>query len=300
MRFKLILGVLSLMTIVLLLLFYFMPTNKFNFSLEPGNSNFSITPNSEMQYYPNMRFADSQISYQISNCPLDKKNEMQSAFGIIGNLTSLKFNPVSSNGQISVTCEEKARIENEMFVAGEGGPVNITLSGNFYVITHGEILLLRKSDCPKPNVAIHELLHSLGFKHSENPKNIMYNITDCSQTIGDDTVNLINNLYSVPSYPDLSFENISGIVNGRFLDVNITVLNVGLNDAGASKIIIYADSNPIKEIDLDPIEMGRGIFFSMSHIFIPQISFTDLNLEIVSDFNEITKENNKIKLKIKS
>jgi len=299
MRFKAILGVLSVMTIVLLLLFYFMPMNKFNFSLEPGNSNFSITGNSEMQYYPNMRFADSKISYQISNCPLDKKNEMQSAFGIIENLTSLKFNSVSNNGQISVTCEEKTRIENEMFVAGEGGPVNITLSGNFYVITRGEILLLRKSDCPKPNVAIHELLHSLGFRHSENPNNIMYNITDCSQTIGEDTINLINNLYSTPSYPDLAFENISGIVNGRFLDVNITISNVGLSDTGASKIIIYADSNPIKEIDLEPIEMGRGIFFSMSHIFIPQINFNDLNLEIVSDFNEITKENNKIKLKIK-
>jgi len=271
--------------------------NKFNFSFEPVNSNFSISGNSEMQYYPNMRFADSKISYQISNCPLDKKNEMQSAFGIIENLTSLKFNSVSSNGQISVTCEEKARIENEMFVAGEGGPVNITLSGNFYVITRGEILLLRNSDCPKPNVAIHELLHSLGFKHSENPKNIMYNITDCDQTIGEDTINLINDLYSIPSYPDLAFKNISGIVSGRFLDVNITVLNIGLSDAGASKIIIYADNNPIKEIDLEPIEIGSGIFFSISHIFIPQINFNNLNLEIVSDFNEITKENNKIKIK---
>ncbi len=299
MGLKTILSIVSSMIIIFLLLLYFIPMNKFEFAFSSGNSNFSLTDNSEMQYYPNMRFSDSKIYYQISNCPLEKKNNIQSAFEVIENLTSLKFYSVLDGEQLSITCEEKMRIENEMFVAGEGGPVNITLSGNFYVITRGEILLLRNSDCSKPNVAIHELLHSLGFKHSENPKNIMYNITDCGQTIGDDTIRLLNELYSIPSYPDLSLENISGVVNGRFLDVNITAMNVGLDDAVESKVAIYADNNLIKEIYLEPIEMGRGIFFSVNHLFIPPISFSEINIVLEYSLDEITKENNLVNLKIK-
>ena len=58
-----------------------------------------------------------------------------------------------------------------LFIAGEGGPSNITKSGDFSVITHGSILLIKESKCERPNIAIHELLHALGFDHSENPNN---------------------------------------------------------------------------------------------------------------------------------
>jgi hypothetical protein len=246
-----------------------------------------------------MRYSDSNISYKISNCTIDKANQMEYAFTIMENITNLKFYPVNNNEELSVTCEEKNRIENEMFVAGEGGPTSIILSGNFYVITQGEILLIRNSDCPSPNIAIHELLHSLGFKHSSNPNNVMYNVTSCDQTIGEDIPNLIDGLYSVPSYPDLTFENVSGTMNGRFLNVNLTIMNEGLNDAPASKIIIYADDTPVKEINLDSIKLGEGIFLNLENVLVSKINFNEINLEIVSNFSEITKENNKIKLEIK-
>ena len=298
MRFGGILSIVLVLIFILSTFFYFMPTNNLNFTITPQNYNFSIGGNLDMQYYPNMRYSDSSISYKISNCSLAKQNEMQNAFTIIENKTNLIFYPTNNNEQISITCEDKNRIENDMFVAGEGGPTNIIVSGNFYVITKGEILLIRNSDCPQPNVAIHELLHSLGFKHSTNPNNIMYNITNCDQVIGDDTLTLINQLYSFKSYPDLTFENVSGFMNGRFLNINLTIINEGLNDAPESTLIIYADNSIVKEINLDALRIGEGMVINLGNIFVPQINFNEINLEINSTFNEITKENNKLNLKM--
>ncbi len=162
-----------------------------------GNSNFSLYDygNDNMQFYKNMRFPDSTISYKIENCPLQKTNDMENSFKIISNLTSLRFYPADQNQEILITCKERTVIEDGLFIAGEGGPTKIVSEKNFNVILNGEILLLRESDCPTPNVEIHELLHVLGFNHSANSKNIMYPISRCGQTIGEDTIELLNNLY---------------------------------------------------------------------------------------------------------
>lgn len=301
MTLRVILSLVFVLFVILLLVFYFIPFNVITFETKSGNYNFSVFQSqSQMQFYPNMRFPDSDISYRISDCPLKKINDMEYAFDIMENLTLLKFNEVNNNEKILITCEEKIEMNNNgLFTAGEGGPTNITKAGNFYIILNGKILLIKESKCPKPNIALHELFHVLGFEHSTNPENIMYNITDCDQTIGDDMIQLINELYSVPSYPDLAFGNVSAVMRGRFIDVNMSIMNIGLNDAGESKIIIYADENPIKEIDLEPVAIGYGAVLTLGNIWVSQLNVNELSIIIESNFNEINKENNKIKLEIK-
>ncbi|OGJ12582.1 hypothetical protein A3K82_00205 [Candidatus Pacearchaeota archaeon RBG_19FT_COMBO_34_9] len=300
MSFKLILTVIFVFIIILLMIFYFIPFNKINFEAKPENYNFStIQSESQMQFYPNMRFPEPRISYRILDCPLKKMNDMEFAFDIMENLTVLDFYPVASDEEISIQCDERNHASGGLFIAGEGGPSNITKAGDFYVILNGEILLIKGSDCPKPNVALHELLHVLGFEHSSNKENIMYNITNCDQVIGEDMIHLINELYSIPSYPDVAFEDVSAVMSGRFININMTVINMGLNNAGESRIIIYADENILKEIYLEPLKIGYGTIISMENIWISQIKVMELDLIIENDFNEINKENNKIKLKIK-
>lgn len=287
----------SVIFLIFLLTFYLFPFNTVTFNSNSGNYNFSIiSNNTEMQFYPNMRFANTDLSYRISDCSLQKQNDMQNAFRIIENLTPLVFYPVNSGEDISVTCQNRAVIQNGFFIAGEGGPTNVTIAGSFDVITHGEILLIRNSDCPRPNVAIHELFHVLGFKHSTNPENVMYNITSCDQTIGQDMIQTINNLYSIPSEPDLIFENASAMMSGRFLNANFTVSNAGLADAGSSAVDIYADGSLAKEIDIDALPIGTGRIVSVENIFVPQISVKEIEMDINYTSSEISKDNNKIKL----
>jgi hypothetical protein len=300
MRLKFIFSLISVLFLISIMLFYFSPFSISNFTPKSENSNFSLNEgNNEMQFYPSMRFPSNEISYQISDCSLQKKNDMQYAFEIMENITNLKFNPVSSNGEISVTCEEKDKYNGELFIAGEGGPRKITAVRDFNVITKGEISLIRQSNCPKPNIALHELLHVLGFKHSDNPNNIMYNVSNCGQTISEDIIQSINKIYSVPSYPDLILENVSGVMKGRFLEVSFFVVNGGLVDAGESSVFIYAGDKLVKEEIIPAVPFNMGIFVPITNIWVSQLNVKELTFVASSDFEEISKDNNKAILEIK-
>ena len=291
-----------LLVISSLILYWFLPFNTIEFGVKPEHSNFSINDSSgaNIQFYQNMRFPDSRISYKIIDCPLKKRNDMENAFDIISDKTLLKFYLVESNEEISVTCDSKTKIEQDLFIVGEGGPTNITRAGKFNVILHGTILLIRESKCERPNIALHELLHVLGFEHSRNPNNIMYEISECKQVTGDDIIELINKIYSTASYPDLSFENVSAVMNGRYLDANISIRNNGLEKSHEAKMMIYADDKFIKEIKISPIDIGYGSTILLNNILIKKINVKELSFLIDYSSNELKKENNKIMLEIKN
>ena len=313
MKWAKILGFLFFLFVLLSLgIYWIVPFNNSDFLLTSSNSNFSLggidklnltNYSTSMQFYPNMRFPTTDISYKIdSSCPLGKKYNMQQAFRRIENVTALNFYPVNSNQQISITCDSRNMFdrESDTFIAGEGGPTNITRTNNFNVIFSGQVLLIRDSQCTKPNIATHELLHVLGFKHSKNPNNIMYPYTKCRQTLGEDIPNLINELYSFPSYPDLSFENVSAKLHGRFLDTNIIIRNNGLSNSGIAVINIYADGKIIKSFNINPLDIGDGRITKIQNIFVTRLNVKELEFEISTSFNELDKKNNKIKLEIKN
>lgn len=301
MNMKSFFAILFFILVLFLLVFYwFVPYNSINLG-SSSNSNFTMNSSidEDLQFYPNMRFAEKDISYQIENCPLQRKNDMEQAFVLIENNTELEFFPTISNPQIIVTCDEKTKIEGNLFIAGEGGPTNITVAGTFNVIESGKILLLDNSKCERPNVAIHELLHVLGFTHSKNPNNIMYEISECQQTIGEDIVIFLNEIYSIPSEPDLVFENASAFLHGKYLDVNFTLRNDGLKDSGRSVVKLYVDNKVIKEISIPEVQIGYGRKISLANLWVPQVNIEEIKFVIENDFSELDKANNEVSLKVK-
>jgi archaellum component FlaF (FlaF/FlaG flagellin family) len=173
------------------------------------------------------------------------------------------------------------------------------VAGEYSVIKQGEILLIRNSECERPNIATHELLHVLGFNHSNNPMNIMYPITECNQEVSQDIYDSINKLYSQNSYPDLMIENVSATINGKYLDINISMRNNGLADADTSKLKIYADGKLIKEIDSQALQIGHGVILKMTNLWIGQISINELEIVLESYQQELNKDNNEIKINLK-
>jgi hypothetical protein len=62
---------------------------------------------------------------------------------------------------------------------------------------------------------------------------------------------------------------------------------------------LYIDNNLIKEIELEKINLGQGLVITLENVLISQLNINNLSLEIKSDFNELSKKNNKIELEIK-
>lgn len=289
-------GIFAVLLIAIFGVYWFSPIQHIEFSFTEENSNFSLYDFGEqVQFYENMRFPTNEISYKIINCSMNQQKEMTDAFELVSNLTILNFSATESQEEILVSCDEKNRLEGGMFIAGEGGPTNITSTSNFNVISTGNILLIRESKCPKPNVAIHELLHVLGFNHSENKYNIMYPVSNCKQTIGDIPL-IIDEIYSVPSYPDLTLEKASAIIEGKYLDVNMSVRNNGLVESKPAEVIISSNGDVFKKVSLDALDVGYGIEMSLSNIRIPSRNYEEISFEIEYNFEELNKENNKKKL----
>jgi hypothetical protein len=300
MSWKTALAAIFLLAIIVIAAVYWMvPFNEVDFGSKARDYNFSTGNESAgMQFYPDMRFPSSNISYLIDNCPLGKKNDMERAFDIMSGITVLGFYPVPSGEEIYVTCDSSAKFEGDLFIAGEGGPTNITQTPRFNVIRKGAITLISSSSCQNPNVAIHELLHVLGFRHSANPNDIMYNVTSCSQQVGSDIIDTIDSLYSAPGYPDLSVDNASAVMHGKYLDANITVMNDGLQDSQNSTLQIYADDGLVKELELEALQIGAGSRISLKNIFVMQLSVHELKFLVVYNGAELDKKNNEVVLDV--
>ena len=287
-------GVLAVFLLVLIFIYWFIPFNEVQFGIDK-NPEFNVgNLSNNMQFYSNMRFPSTDITYLIEEgCPLQKRSEMVGAFNFIQNLTLLKFYPVKNNEEITISCEEESKsTDNGMFISGEGGPTKILSSNNFNVIFSGKILLLRESNCERPNVEIHELLHVLGFDHSENKNNLMYPVSKCSQTIGNDIVDKINELYSFPELPDLQLESISAKISGRYLDINVSVQNSGLKDSQPGTLKIYGDDQLIKEFDLKEIKMGYSLSVSLTNIWVSKREIKELKVIVSTPDSELALDNN--------
>ena len=302
-RIHTILTILVLIMLVSTLWFYWLMNFKqVNLSLTPTDTNFTIgvyDPH-DMQFYDNMRYVDKNITYKIADkCTLQKKDAAERAFLRLQNTTILTFTEVDNNEEILVTCDSKTKeIDNGFFVAGEGGPVNITRDGQFNVIKYGEVLLIRESQCPQPNIATHEILHALGFNHSKNPDNIMYPVTSCEQTIGDDIPTLLNELYSIPSLPDLEIINVTPDIQGKYLSFNITIANYGLQPSQNATLDIYADSDFIQSFNISSMNIGTGANIELNNIYLTTAHFRQLIFTLKTNSEEINKKNNEVRFEI--
>lgn len=296
----LLMSLFALFIISLLVLYWIFPFGKTVFKTDT-NPEFNLgNISTQMQFYKNMRFPTTNVSYRIeNNCSLEKKNEMTDAFNYLQNLTILKFYNVDSGEDVTVSCDNEVIPSDSgkgFFVAGEGGPTKVIPGDNFYTILQGKILLLKSSKCERPNIEIHELLHVLGFDHSKNPDNIMYPISDCSQTIGNEIPSKINNLYSFPSYPDLKLGNVSATIEGRYLNINLTIENIGLSNSTGEKILIYGDNDLLKEKDFEALGIGERLSIQFTNIFVSKIKIEELNVSVETNGSELSLKNNQVSL----
>lgn len=296
-----IIGKLILYVFLLILLgvaSYFLYINILNLTSEPVQFIANTTQtnptsySSQQQFYPNMRFAGKTVSYTIEpECTEEKRARMLEAFSKLEEETELKFSQ-DTEGQILVSCQEQEEeIPGELFIAGEGGPTETINTSLFYVIEKGKILLSYKnSRCDNYNVELHELLHVLGFEHSESEESIMHNTTLCNQILTYDIVDELERLYSIPQLADLYFSNVSAVKHGIYLDFYLEIRNQGLADSGNIQLELYSEEK-FDEFNITSINYGEGRILEVKNTRLPSRKTNQIKFVIVSG-EELDKKNN--------
>jgi hypothetical protein len=253
-----------------MILVNYLPNGTLSYAQYEGNT--TLMPKTgAAQFYPHMRYADSQITYYIEDaCSAEKIVTIEKALHIISNDTMLTFQRVDSDGQITYLCSLPAPSPEQEghFVAGEGGPTKIINTTIFSLILTGEAALYRDEKCSTPNIALHETFHALGFDHVNDQTDIMYPVTDCHKEIKPALIDAINQIYSYPSEPNLEIEYVSANQTGRYLNFNITIGNRGLRNSEKSHLTLYVDSKEIKSFDLSEINVGTKKLLNVQNLFL--------------------------------
>lgn len=213
------------------------------------------------QFYLNMRFAKREISYRIEEvCGNRKNREIQEAFSLIAEKTRISFYPVSNNAEIDIICSDEAPQEDisdkQFYIAGEGGPTEARNLTTGYLILKGKVSLFKDEKCDEPKLAVHEILHVLGFDHNNNPKSVMYPVTHCDQSLDEYISNEINRLYAQDTLPDLTILKINATRSSYGVSFKISVINAGFKEAINSKIELFSGINRIANYSFGVMQPG--------------------------------------------
>jgi len=214
-----------------------------------------------LQQYTNMRFASRIITYSInSSCSLDEVLRIKSAFNTLENRTQIVHFNETTNGRISILCNNtKNRNGRDHIKLGEGGINEVVKIDKLHIINKGQITFFRNENrCDTPNVESHEILHVLGFKHSNNTQSIMYNLSSCNQNITNNIIKELRRLYSVPELPDLKIEKVEFQKNRRTVDLDINIINQGLKDSENITLRILSRTRGIAEFKIGNLPYGAG------------------------------------------
>lgn len=252
------------------------------------------------QFYPNMRFPESEIGYQFdSACTQEEKNSVINSFEILEEKTILSFN--EDNPRLMIICAEDAPepTGKDHYVAGEGGPTEVFNTTLFAVITEARISLYREERCDSPHIALHEILHALGFDHNDDPGSILYPTLDCDQTLDDYLVEDINSIYSVKSAPDLEIGAVNVTKSGRYISFDIEITNRGLQPAQQVILEIYTDNSLLRTFDLEQIEIGTKKILNVENVRASSsVSRIAFEVRQKNNGDEIYDDNNRVELEL--
>jgi len=271
------------------------PVVKESPKLEVENLSYAVK-----QFHPNMKFNHNSISYTIdSACSEEKKNRMIEAFNELSDKVGIiSFYSVIENPDIEISCseDEKTSVDEDYFIAGEGGAKEIIQTDRYNIITNGIILLYWNPhgavNCDWSNIELHELLHVFGFEHSKDENSLMYPyLESCEQRLAQSIIDDLKELYSQPNLADLYFEKVVIIKKGRYLDFNVTIKNSGDIDAGDVLLGVFDEGERIGEADdfkLGDIKYGAGVSLSIQNIKLKNRN--SKKIEIVLDEKNVIKE----------
>ena len=281
---KLILNLIFLVVLSFLFFALYLLYENFPRAPEPLNIDIKNNPSSAIpgenspanQFYTNMRFNHNFITYKInSDCDNEVRVRMKLAFSelLINGANRISFKETTSNPDIEISCTPDSNeiSEKNYFIAGEGGAKEIIPTGRFHIIESGIIYFFDENKkslkCDYPNIELHELMHVLGFDHSEDKNSLMFPFLEsCDQRLDKSIIDELNRLYSQENLPELFFQDISSVKKGKYLDYNLTIKNSGSIASKNVTLTILDNEQIVDTHNIGPISYGAGITLSTTNL----------------------------------
>lgn len=259
------------------------------------------------QFYSNMRFNHNDLSYYINpNCEIEKRERMKQAFAIVNIKTEdlIKFYPTTeANADILVGCSaDSYEKEENIFVAGEGGPTKI-INSSYSVIMKGKVLLYNdsRSICDKPILELHELLHVFGYDHIKDNTKIMFPYLDCKQELNQELIDNMIELYTPRPFAEIYFENVNAnkkrYLGLWYLNFNVSINNQGIIDSEDTILKVSSDNKVIESFELNTLIFGGGKNFYVNNLQIDSET-SDIEFSLETKTYDQNLENNVVKLNV--
>lgn len=184
----------------------------------------------------------------------------------------------------------------------------IIQSATIELLTRSESRQLTSNDMV--NLALHEIGHAIGLQHTNEDDIMNPVLTVPSKSVKEISTSDINNLkklYEIPAKPDLKISevNITKFSFTRFgrdyfyLNISISMQNVGLVDAENFVLQLIADNAVVNQETIQKLELGTILNIFQGNLKADR-NFTSVRVSVDSqnDIDEINETNNFINIQV--
>jgi len=267
--------------------------------LVSSNEELNVNATNQLSMFmENMRFDTNNISYSFAECNKKSQDKMKQAFQIVSNDTGNIYFYESQSAKIIIYCsQQKGEQRNTTFVAGEGGPNKVILLDLYPLIVDGKIYLYKQENeenCEYPVVELHELMHVFGFDHINKTNEILYPYVNCEQRITPDIINELKSLYAEKPKVDLTLQNLSAIMHGKYLNFNVTILNRGLISTTNVSLKVSSAEKTIETIEIDDLSPGISQIITVKNILVKTNNQDNITFKVTTNEEEYFYENNQL------